>query len=608
MRVAVRSGLIVLMLFAPPMLAARVAIPLELDHTFLESLAREQVFTGPGGAVRLNDDGTGCQYLELRDPVIGSEGTHLTLRTTASARAGRQVAGQCLLLLDWYGQLELEQQPTIGDDGRSIVLRTVSWRALRPDGTTDTVSTTIGGWVEQWLPVDLRQTRIDLAQPLGDLKDFLALSVGVDSDVANVNAALDSLGVDDVAVGEDRVTVTLGLEAPPPSSTPQPRESPLSEAEVARLQRRLDSLDAFITYTVKNLARSPGSVDATALLAALLELRIEVVAVLVEPQRGDEDAARTLFIRAWERLTPILRTVAEQQTDHQSAVRYLTFIGAGDMLRALDSLGPSTGVDISTDGLRRLARILIPDDPGDPLLYDDAVDAELRSSLGFGAPLPLPQGREEASWLNWLITPVFASEGLAPATVQKLNSWVPKPREMDVYLPMVRDVLQYVVTQQLRSRELAASFHRVFRALVLTAAWQESCWRQFVARNDKRVPMQSASGDLGMMQVNPKIWRGFYDLQGLRWDIVYNARAGADILENHLIKYAIAKKEHQTTGSVDNLARSAYAAYNGGPRQYDRYRRKEASAQGKKADSLFYEKYRVVSSGKELGVTACFAG
>jgi len=146
----------------------------------------------------------------------------------------------------------------------------------------------------------------------------------------------------------------------------------------------------------------------------------------------------------------------------------------------------------------------------------------------------------------------------------------------------------------------------VFRQLVLTTAWQESCWRQFAVRNDKRVPLESGTGDIGLMQINERVWRGLYDLHGLRWDMVYNARAGADILENYMVKYSIRHREHETTGKLDNLARSAYAAYNGGPRAYDRYRRPDASGHGKKVDTLFYEKFRAVKSGRELTVRACF--
>jgi soluble lytic murein transglycosylase-like protein len=121
-----------------------------------------------------------------------------------------------------------------------------------------------------------------------------------------------------------------------------------------------------------------------------------------------------------------------------------------------------------------------------------------------------------------------------------------------------------------------------------------------------RVPVQSATGDLGMMQINPRVWRGLYDLQGMRWDIVYNARAGADILEHYLTRYALRHGEQRHSGGLDNLARSSYSAYNGGPRQYARYRRSDASTQGRKIDGLFDTKYRALKSGGELAVSACY--
>jgi soluble lytic murein transglycosylase-like protein len=129
-----------------------------------------------------------------------------------------------------------------------------------------------------------------------------------------------------------------------------------------------------------------------------------------------------------------------------------------------------------------------------------------------------------------------------------------------------------------------------------------------VVHDDKRVPMQSGTGDIGMMQINPTVWRGFYDLQGLRWDIVYNARAGADILEHHLLNYGIKKGEQRHTGGADNLARATYAAYNGGPRQYDRYRSSGASARDRKIDGLFYAKYREIKAGRDLAVMTCYEG
>ncbi len=586
-------------------LAERVQIPFQLDHHFIEMLLHQQVFTGPGGSVRINDDGSGCQYLALREPQVRTSDNKVILRTLAEARAGRAVGGRCLLVLDWHGQLELIQQPLVGDDDKSILLRTASWRTLRPDGEPAPLSTTIAQWLEQFLPSDLRQTRISFSRPIDELQSFLALMVSPE-DHSRTDAMFATMALDRVAADDDRATVTVGMDAPPVVVPPQRVEPALSAEELVALDQRLDSLDAFFTYTMKSVTQGSTSWNPDALLAVLVELRRELVAVLGAQQQRAEDPTRRLFMHAWDGLAPLLRAAAEQQPDQESALHYLTFIGAGDALRALDDLGPAAGIEISTDGLRRLARILLPGEPGDPLWRDDGVDPQLRRSMGFGDPLPPPQVYDDTSWLDWLVPRALAASSLNPATVKRLNNWVPKPTDMPVYLPMVRDVLRHVVTEQLRANELDRRFHDVYRWLVFTAAWQESCWRQFVAKNAKRVPMQSGSGDVGMMQINPRVWRGFYDLQGLRWDIVYNARAGADILEHHMINYAIRNGEHRTTGASDSLARSAYAAYNGGPRQYDRYRRKGTSAHDRKIDDLFYTKYRDVKGGRELAVTGCY--
>jgi hypothetical protein len=590
-------------------LADRVQVPLTLDSQFLQMLLRQQVFTAPGGSLRVNEDGSGCQYLELRDPRVTVTRGQVLLRASTVARAGRAMGGRCLLVLDWQGELEFAQEPALAGDGRYVVLRTTDWRVIHDDGSTAAMPATVRRWLEQFLPAEVTQNRIDLTEPLDQLRSFLAQAMGVDA--AGRTELLNSIAIDAVAAEPGQAVVTLGFEAPP-ADTPRatPAEPTLSAVELGELQQQLDAIDAFFTYTIKSLSGEATSDHRNALFEVLVELRRDLVAILAEPQRGPEDPARKLFTDAWENVAPVLRSLTTQQTEAANALHLLTFVGAGDALQALDRLGPAMGIEISRDGLRRLARILAPEHGGDPLERDDAVDAALRESLGFGPPLPPPWSDDDTTWvddvLEWLVPGVVAAAGVDAAAVKRLNNWVPKTRDMDVYLPMVRDVLHHVVAAQLQAADLDSAHGDLFRALVFAAAWQESCWRQFEAKDDMRVPVQSRSGDLGMMQINATVWRGLYDLHGLRWDIVYNARAGADILTHYLQDYALRHGEHTTTGTLDSLARSAYAAYNGGPRQYDRYRRADAPAYGKKVDALFYEKYQAIKSGKELAVTACY--
>ena len=149
---------------------------------------------------------------------------------------------------------------------------------------------------------------------------------------------------------------------------------------------------------------------------------------------------------------------------------------------------------------------------------------------------------------------------------------------------------------------------KLFQNLVLATAWQESCWRQYVIKNKKVVTLRSNTGDTGLMQMNERVWRGLYNTQKLRWDTAYNVRAGVEVLHRYLVKYSLKRGEQKHKGGLDNLARSAYSAYNGGPDQTSRYRNPKAPSVHQKIDASFWMKYQAVKQGKELQVAECLGG
>jgi soluble lytic murein transglycosylase-like protein len=200
-----------------------------------------------------------------------------------------------------------------------------------------------------------------------------------------------------------------------------------------------------------------------------------------------------------------------------------------------------------------------------------------------------------------------ASTRIDPMLVVKLNLWVPDYKNAKGYLPLVEDLLDQTSQLTLSKSKVPAGHARMFRDLVLAAAWKESCWRQFVRTNGKVQAIESVTGALGMMQVDPNAWRGFYDITGLTEDIGYNARAGADILAHYLVHYAIRKQE-DTHGIPDALARATYAVYNGGPSHRRRYRLKNTKKSLKAIDRSFYEKYLLIKAGDSKAVMSCYLG
>jgi soluble lytic murein transglycosylase-like protein len=140
---------------------------------------------------------------------------------------------------------------------------------------------------------------------------------------------------------------------------------------------------------------------------------------------------------------------------------------------------------------------------------------------------------------------------------------------------------------------------------VLATALKESCWRQFVVKSDKITYLSSPSGSIGLMQINPYVWRGFYKLDQLKWNIHYNVVAGSEILSHYLLNYAI---KSEKTNNLDNIARAAYAIYNAGPGAAGRYRQQSSSSREKEVDKRFWEIYQGFKANDEVDLFHCTVG
>ena len=173
--------------------------------------------------------------------------------------------------------------------------------------------------------------------------------------------------------------------------------------------------------------------------------------------------------------------------------------------------------------------------------------------------------------------------------------------ELSVYRDTLDRLLDHVAAEARERNALDARVVPIFPHLVKTVAWQESCWRHFVRQNGKVTYLLSRTGDIGLMQVNRRVWRGFFDLRKLEWDVAYNGGVGAEILAQLLTRYGLKEATHQ----LDNAARATYSAYNGGPGAYRRYRLARVPRAQRAIDRAFFEKYRAVSAGQALDFVLC---
>ena len=163
------------------------------------------------------------------------------------------------------------------------------------------------------------------------------------------------------------------------------------------------------------------------------------------------------------------------------------------------------------------------------------------------------------------------------------------------YVSRVRAVLAENSAAVLLRGEIGQQFQAMYTNLIAAMAWQESCFRQFVVKNDKLTYLLSYNQtSIGLMQINERVWRGLYDHSRLRWDIRYNALAGCEIAELYLRKYALKHPVWQKNGDMELLAQFVYAMYNGGPGEYKKFLARERTEKHYRSDQLFLEKLQSV--------------
>ena len=105
------------------------------------------------------------------------------------------------------------------------------------------------------------------------------------------------------------------------------------------------------------------------------------------------------------------------------------------------------------------------------------------------------------------------------------------------------------------------------------------------------------------MQVNQRVWRGFYDVEKLRWDVAYNVRAGAQILMRYVKDYAIPYAEK--SGEPLHVPRAAYAVYNAGPRAVGRFAKPQPHPREKRVDDHLWTLYQRIAAGGRADLRSC---
>jgi hypothetical protein len=581
-----------LVLSASGALAGRLEIPLRIPLEPIRQAISTQLSVSSARPNVIYREGP-CRYLNLETPKLDAFDGQLRFVSPGSAALGVELFGNCQNGAVWRGTMQFTLVPWLDSAGR-LRLRIVDSRLTDAAGARAPAAGFIWDLSKRHLHPRLERFSYDLGGSRALLLGIMR-SAAPPAHSAELELALTQLEVLEPRVETTQIVVPIAIDlpdawltAPPPAGA---SSAPLTEAELEALDKALQPWDAFLAYSIKQIALdSEDSVLRKRLFTLLLESRYQLSAILSGEATTAGDPVRTLFLDAWSELRAIL-----------ADARYALFLDAGDALMALDRAAPGLGMTLSVDGLRQLARSLRPGATGDPLAYDWAVDPQLHRLFDvedIPKPEPSAPGR---SWLDLFITSARA----ATATTEKpaFDRWVPTRTELAAYETRVGELLQKTSASELRRANLAPPYDKIYHHLMPATALIESCWRQYELRAGKVSYLRSASGSVGIMQINQRVWRGFYDVERLRWDTAYNTRAGAQILMRYMKDYAIPYAER--TGDLNHVPRAAYAVYNAGPRAVGRFNKVPRHPREERVDERLWTLYEGIASGGRADLRSC---
>ncbi|HZM36925.1 MAG TPA: lytic transglycosylase domain-containing protein [Burkholderiales bacterium] len=592
--------------------SGRVELPLRIPlEPLREALEAQLGFSGTSTDV-MHREGP-CRYLKVGRPELRADGGRLHIAAPGSALVAVELLGACQGLAPWHGQMHFVVAPYLDAAGR-VRVRIADSRLTDPGGAGTPAAGMLWDLAKRHVHTRLERFSFDIGASREALLD-LVRSAAPPEQAAALEVSLAQLQVLQPRVEASSVTVPIAFEIPDAWLSPAPAAAstaPLTEAELEALDAALQPLDAFLVYSLKQVALdSSDNALRARLFTLLLDSRYQLAAILSGEARAAGDPARALFIDAWNDLRAILADAQREGLLGASALRYALFTEAGDALLALDRAAPGFGMHVSADGLRQLARSLRPGETGDPLTFAWAVDPQLLELFDV-APLPAPSppplvpppAPPRRSWLDLIIRSAHATSTPAhPDATNALDPWVPRHDELELYGALISRLLKTTTASALDRGGLPAPYTKIYERLVPATALIESCWRQYEVRGGKVRYLQSPAHSVGIMQINQRVWRGFYDVQRLRWDTAYNARAGAQILKRYLKDYAIPYAER--SGNLDHVPRAAYAVYNAGPRAVGRFNKREPHPREARVDERLWTLYRGIAAGGRPDLRTC---
>ena len=612
-------------------MAETVSMPLTIDYPLLRAMVVYQAFAEPNETATILDEKDGCNRVTLSHPSFREENSRVRFETRVHIRLGKPMGEICLMPIEWEGYLVFYQRPRIDPESWTLSFETLDSKIYDLNRQPANIAQTLLEIISADVYGYLNGIRVDLAPPVSDLK-FVFSQFFQPAVKERSMKMLQSIRPGKAHVNTHAVEIKILMDVDKNyAKRDEEKREHIPDEKLEQFFDQWEAWDAFLVHMLSILAPEPlSSEERHILLDTLLETRHRFIDGLAN-KNLENDFVREQFVAAWKKLAPIFRNHLGTRPS-KALLRYLSFFTASDALSALDKIGPVLEIEISRNGLVRLVRLL--SDPesqmeSDVLTYRTGVNIPLRDVLGLGPPPPTVGPAFDADELDLLdrhesqadnksfadaigsffCKPAWAKQKKSADSLTEIKTWLFSRENLETYIDRTQSLLMDSARDTLKKRNNSNDYEKFFPLMVVSTAWQESCFRQFLVKQKKIVYLRSYNGSsIGLMQVNERVWRGMYDPQHLRWDIRYNALAGCEIIDLYVTKYLVKKAKAMVKVKDETRAGIIYAMYNGGPGELDKFLSRNAKGKFYDSDKLFLEKYVWVKNGQLANVNKCLIG
>jgi hypothetical protein len=362
--ITIRSLLLTtgLLLSAANGFAAETKLSVPMDYRLIRNVLVSQLYTGDGETARLWKDGKQCSFLDISNPRINGEAGQVKIDNNIHARIGMTLGGKCIPAIEWSGILETFQQPTLDTSGNVLSFPVIRATAFDRNGQPLNIGQ-LQDLINKAVQPRLAELKIDLNEQRDDITKTLLPFIDAD-DTEQLHDTVNSLRFKRAAAGDKALMIDVGFTG---LNQKKADKRPVAAFNANELQQWQSVWKNWEQNLHNSLSRPPLDNQAEADKATLREVMQEAGTAfeqgLTASDVGGNDPVRAFFNDSWDKLAPLLRT-ASKQLPGAEGLRYLTLIAATDLMYELEAIGAPLGLEISANGLRKLARSYITHQAG----------------------------------------------------------------------------------------------------------------------------------------------------------------------------------------------------------------------------------------------------